>query len=154
MTTDQEKKQSATHVFNHHHADYLLQRHGTTDLDPLPSADPLDPLNWPTWRKNTYLAIFAFHGMMAGFLAAGLVPASALMADAYGKSLTAVSYLVSAQVRKYMQQLAAVRQLMLTIACARLLCTVLYHSFGFPSWNVQVAGPVSWSQSSGRRCAT
>ena len=41
---------------NPDHADYLLQRHGTVDLDPLPSVDPLDPLNWPTWRKNLYLA--------------------------------------------------------------------------------------------------
>jgi len=85
-------------VLDRHHAEYLLRRHGTTDLDPLPSADPLDPLNWPTWRKNVYLVIFSFHGMMAGFLAAGLVPAFAMMAEAYGKSLAAVAYLVSAQV--------------------------------------------------------
>lgn len=28
------------------HRAYLLERHGTVDLLPLPSADPADPLNW------------------------------------------------------------------------------------------------------------
>jgi hypothetical protein len=32
------------------HHDYLLQRHGTLNLEPLPSQDPADPLNWPEWR--------------------------------------------------------------------------------------------------------
>ena len=33
------------------HRDYLLARHGTLELDPLPSADPADPYNWPQWKK-------------------------------------------------------------------------------------------------------
>lgn len=32
------------------HQKYLLQRHGTLELDPVPSADPDDPYNWPTWK--------------------------------------------------------------------------------------------------------
>ena len=32
------------------HRDYLISRHGTSDLEPLPSMDPNDPLNWPTWK--------------------------------------------------------------------------------------------------------
>lgn len=32
------------------HRDYLLARHGTVDLVPLPSMDPADPLNWPAWK--------------------------------------------------------------------------------------------------------
>lgn len=32
------------------HREYLIGRHGTVDLEPLPSMDPIDPLNWPTWR--------------------------------------------------------------------------------------------------------
>lgn len=32
------------------HEEYLLARHGTLELDPLPSMDPLDPLNWPNWK--------------------------------------------------------------------------------------------------------
>lgn len=84
-------------------ADYLLQRHGTVDLDPLPSLDPLDPLNWPAWRKNIYLALFAFHGMMGGYVAAGLVPALPIMAENYGVSLSAATYLVSVSVRSTLQ---------------------------------------------------
>ncbi len=32
------------------HREYLLARHGTLDLHPLPSTDPSDPLNWPWWK--------------------------------------------------------------------------------------------------------
>lgn len=32
------------------HRNYLLHRHGTLDLDPIPSMDPADPYNWPTWK--------------------------------------------------------------------------------------------------------
>lgn len=32
------------------HQDYLLQRHGTLDLDPIPSLSAADPYNWPTWK--------------------------------------------------------------------------------------------------------
>jgi hypothetical protein len=32
------------------HREYLLQRHKTLTLEPLPSADPADPLNWPSWK--------------------------------------------------------------------------------------------------------
>ena len=32
------------------HREYLLQRHGTLDLEPVPSQDPADPLNWPDWK--------------------------------------------------------------------------------------------------------
>ena len=83
------------------HREYLIQRHGTTDLEPCPSADPADPLNWPEWRKNVYLGLVAFHGFQAGFMAAGLVPATALMAVAYGRSASDISYLVSSMVRPH-----------------------------------------------------
>jgi hypothetical protein len=32
------------------HRDYLISRHGTADLKPLPTMDPADPLNWPAWK--------------------------------------------------------------------------------------------------------
>jgi hypothetical protein len=32
------------------HREYLLNRHGSLDLDPLPSADDDDPYNWPAWK--------------------------------------------------------------------------------------------------------
>jgi hypothetical protein len=37
------------HLSKEHKA-YLVQRHGTYDLNPLPSMDPADPLNWPNWK--------------------------------------------------------------------------------------------------------
>ncbi len=34
------------------HKDYLLSRHGTLELDPMPAQDPADPLNWPRWKAS------------------------------------------------------------------------------------------------------
>lgn len=44
-----------------HHRDYLLNRHGTLDLDPVPSDDPADPYNWPERKKMANLIIVGFH---------------------------------------------------------------------------------------------
>jgi hypothetical protein len=35
------------------HRNFLLQHHGTVDLDPLPSMDLADPLNWPSWKVSS-----------------------------------------------------------------------------------------------------
>lgn len=35
------------------HRDYLMERHGTLELDPIPSLDPADPYNWPSWKVST-----------------------------------------------------------------------------------------------------
>ena len=32
------------------HKSYLMERHGTLDVDPTPSMDPTDPYNWPLWK--------------------------------------------------------------------------------------------------------
>jgi hypothetical protein len=48
-------------VLTEEHRDYLIRRHGTIDLDPLPSADPADPYNWPQWKKVVNLSCVAFH---------------------------------------------------------------------------------------------
>lgn len=32
------------------HRQYLLERHGTLDLDPIPDMNDADPYNWPRWR--------------------------------------------------------------------------------------------------------
>jgi hypothetical protein len=32
------------------HREYLMQRHGTVDLDPIPAMDDADPYNWPVWK--------------------------------------------------------------------------------------------------------
>jgi hypothetical protein len=34
------------------HRIYLLKRHGTVSLDPIPSEDPADPYNWPAWKVS------------------------------------------------------------------------------------------------------
>lgn len=33
------------------HREYLLKRHGTLDLDPIPCPSSADPYNWPTWNS-------------------------------------------------------------------------------------------------------
>ena len=32
------------------HQDYLLKRHGTLELDPIPDMGDADPYNWPKWK--------------------------------------------------------------------------------------------------------
>lgn len=34
------------------HRQYLLARHGTLDLDPIPDMNDADPYNWSTWRVS------------------------------------------------------------------------------------------------------
>jgi len=34
------------------HRDYLIQRHGTLDLDPMPSDDPADPCSFFLWPRE------------------------------------------------------------------------------------------------------
>lgn len=39
------------------HRDFLLERHGTLELDPMPSMDPADPYNWPSWKVSSRLSL-------------------------------------------------------------------------------------------------
>lgn len=44
-------------------------------LHPTPTDDPMDPLNWPAWRKNICIAIVMFSYFMftyVGFLSCSL----------------------------------------------------------------------------------
>jgi hypothetical protein len=34
------------------HYEYLMQRHGRIDLEPLPSMDVNDPYNWSAWKAS------------------------------------------------------------------------------------------------------
>lgn len=50
-------KQYATHLDPHDsdslspaHREYLMQRHGTLSLEPLPGYGDADPYNWPQWK--------------------------------------------------------------------------------------------------------
>ncbi|OKL62337.1 hypothetical protein UA08_02289 [Talaromyces atroroseus] len=80
------------------HREYLLQRHGTLDLDPVPAMDDADPYNWPTWKKNMNLILVAFHAMMGTFTAASIIPAYSDIAADLGISMTTTAYLTSLQI--------------------------------------------------------
>lgn len=41
---------NAAEGLSHAHRDYLLRRHGTLDLDPIPDMSDADPYNWPMWK--------------------------------------------------------------------------------------------------------
>lgn len=66
------------------HYEFLMKRHGSVQLDPLPSNDPLDPLNWQEWKKNYEIILIAFHCFVVTFMAAGLAPAYEAMSIQYG----------------------------------------------------------------------
>jgi len=80
------------------HKQYLLDRHGTFELDPLPSMNDSDPLNWSWSVKITQLVLVSFHGFFATFMASGQVPAFGPFAEQFHKSINACSYLTSAQI--------------------------------------------------------
>ncbi|KAK6459477.1 major facilitator superfamily multidrug-resistance protein [Scheffersomyces xylosifermentans] len=80
------------------HHEYLMTRHGSVQLDPLPSSDPQDPLNWPNWKKNFEILLIAFQTFSSTFMAAGLTPGFEPMAEAYGVTVPTASYFTSAQI--------------------------------------------------------
>ncbi|KAI9708830.1 MAG: hypothetical protein M1820_003785 [Bogoriella megaspora] len=80
------------------HRDYLIKRHGTLELDPIPSDDPADPYNWPEWKKISNLTLVAFHACMTTFIAAGIIPAFGAIAEELGCSVQRASYLTSLQI--------------------------------------------------------
>lgn len=88
---------AAAHL-SQEHRDYLIARHGTLELDPIPSSDPADPYNWPAWKKNANLVMVAFHSCMTTFIAAAIIPAYADIAADLNVSLQRTSYLTSLQI--------------------------------------------------------
>ena len=86
------------HTLTAEHKDYLLKRHGTTDLVPRPSQNPEDPLNWPNWKKNTQILMIAFHAMITTFTASSIIPAFIPFSELYQVSVTSASYLTGVQV--------------------------------------------------------
>lgn len=90
-------KDEASHL-SEEHRQYLLQRHGTLELDPLPTASDADPYNWPTWKKVMNLTFVAFHAMMCVFSASAIIPAYEVIAKDLGVSLQRTSYLTSLQI--------------------------------------------------------
>ncbi|KAJ5947814.1 hypothetical protein N7466_000829 [Penicillium verhagenii] len=80
------------------HRDYLMERHGTLELDPVPTMDPADPYNWPERKKMTNLLLVAFHACMGTFAAAGIIPAYSNIVELYGVTNQQASYLTSLQI--------------------------------------------------------
>ncbi|KAI0470684.1 putative MFS transporter [Xylariaceae sp. FL0804] len=80
------------------HRQYLLQRHGTLALDPVPSMSDADPYNWPQWKKTVNLLLVAFHACMATFTASSIIPAYETIAEDLHISLQQASYLTSLQI--------------------------------------------------------
>ncbi|KAG8995893.1 hypothetical protein FRB94_008715 [Tulasnella sp. JGI-2019a] len=74
------------------------KRHARPDLIPIPSSDPADPYNWPSWKKHALLLQVAFHAMMGPFLAAAVIPAFLAFAEDFNISITQASYFVSVQI--------------------------------------------------------
>ncbi|GAD96717.1 predicted protein [Paecilomyces variotii No. 5] len=80
------------------HEQFILRRHGTLNLDPVPSASPDDPLNWPTWKKNIQIFMVVCHAAMSTFCSAGCIPAFPTFAEKYGISVDEAAYLTSVQI--------------------------------------------------------
>ena len=45
--------QDATAHLSAQHKEYLIQRHGSLELDPIPDMNDADPYNWPTWKVRS-----------------------------------------------------------------------------------------------------
>ncbi|KAJ7763596.1 major facilitator superfamily domain-containing protein [Mycena maculata] len=84
-----------TESLSEEHLQYLLERHGTVDLDPMPSMDDADPYNWPKHKKKINLALVAFHAMMATFTAAAIQSAFVPIALDLHVSVQRATYLTA-----------------------------------------------------------
>ncbi|RLL97711.1 hypothetical protein CFD26_106368 [Aspergillus turcosus] len=80
------------------HQQFLLERHGTINLEPIPSMSPNDPLNWPQWKKLAQMFLVVLHAFMNTFAAASLISAFAVIAKEYGVSIHKATYLVAVQI--------------------------------------------------------
>lgn len=80
------------------HQDYLLKRHGTLELDPVPTNDPNDPLNWSELKKNSHMILVSIQCMLATFTAAGIVPSYEALAEEYQASMESVPYFTSTMI--------------------------------------------------------
>ncbi|KAH8674202.1 putative MFS multidrug transporter [Xylariales sp. PMI_506] len=99
--TDSDESPNTAHVnlgISLEHRNYLIQRHGTVELEPIPSADDADPYNWPVSKKTINLILVAFHAMIGTFGASAIIPAYADIAADLGTTIQNVSYLTSLQI--------------------------------------------------------
>ncbi|KFY77283.1 hypothetical protein V499_03266 [Pseudogymnoascus sp. VKM F-103] len=77
------------------HKEYILDRHKTLELDPVPDFNDADPYNWPFRKKVINLLLVAFHAMMATFTAAAIQSAFADIAIDLNVSIHRATYLTS-----------------------------------------------------------
>lgn len=98
MKGDTEHYESDPEQYLSNEVDYILQRHGTLKLDPMPTNSENDPLNWSELKKNYHLLLVGTQAMTTTFMAAGIVPAYETMAEEYGKAVHDCSYLTSVQI--------------------------------------------------------
>ncbi|KAI0533885.1 major facilitator superfamily domain-containing protein [Xylaria digitata] len=77
------------------HRQYIIARHGTDKLDPLPDFNDADPYNWPRPKKWLNLLFIAFHAFVATFSAASIQSAFENIALDLNVSIQTASYLVS-----------------------------------------------------------
>lgn len=78
--------------------EYLTNRHGTFNLDPMPLACDADPYNWPSGKKVSVLLLHAFHCMVATLSMTALIPADAQLAEEFGMTAHDCTYLTLIQV--------------------------------------------------------
>lgn len=78
--------------------EYLINRHGTLDLEPMPSACDADPYNWPRSKKLSVILLIAFHCMVATLSMAALIPAYSQLAEEFGMTVHDCTYLTLVQV--------------------------------------------------------
>jgi Major Facilitator Superfamily len=91
-----EKDRTITLSPDHH--DYLVKRHGTANLDPIPGYGDADPYNWASWKKVSNLILVAFHALMSTFTAASIIPAYENIAAEFHTTIPRASYLTSLQI--------------------------------------------------------
>ncbi|KAI3332086.1 MFS general substrate transporter [Xylariaceae sp. AK1471] len=94
MATHDEKLE-AQHIEFEAHRQYLIERHGTATLDPLPEFTDADPYNWPQGKKLVNLLFVAFHAFMSTFTAAAIQSAFVNIAMDLDVSIQQASYLTS-----------------------------------------------------------
>lgn len=78
--------------------DYLTRRHGTFNLDPMPSACDEDPYNWPRGKKLGVLFVHAFHCMAATLSMTALISAYSQLAEEFGMAEHDCTYLTLVQI--------------------------------------------------------
>jgi MFS family permease len=78
--------------------EYLTKRHGTCDMDPMPSACDEDPYNWPRSKKLSVVLLISFHGMVASLSMTAVIPAYSQLSEEFGETVHACTYLFLVQV--------------------------------------------------------